>query len=342
MELVTGAAITGWGTALPAAKLDNAELGARLEISEEWIFQRTGIRSRRIASDGETTSSLATNAAAAAIERAGVAAGEIDLVLVATVTPDHQIPASASLVQANLGCSNAGAFDLNAGCAGFLYGLAQAHGAIAGGTARRVLVCGADVLSRVTDYSDPGSSILFGDGAGAVVVEAAEGRGDLGPFLLRSDGSAARLLWIPPGTGTIQMKGREVYRHAVDAMADALREVLHRARIGIADLDLVVVHQANARIIAAVVDRLGIDPDAVALNIESVGNTSSASIPLALSDAVDQGRLYQGARVALAAFGAGFAWGAGLLSWSAIRPKPSAPRRPPALAATAGRPLETL
>lgn len=339
---MSGAAITGWGTALPAATLDNAELAARLDVSEEWIFSRTGIRSRRIASAGETSSSLATTAGAMAIARAGITGGEIDLVIVATVTPDHPIPAIASLVQANLGCSRAGAFDLNAGCAGFLYALAQAQAAIAGGSARRVLVCGADVLSRVTDYSDLGSSILFGDGAGAVVVEATESRADLGPFFLRSDGSASQLLWIPPGTETIQMRGREVYRHAVEGMSDALREVLHRASVGIGDLDLVVVHQANGRIIEAVVDRLGIDPDVVHLNIELVGNTSSASIPLALSDAVEHGKLYPGARVALAAFGAGFAWGAGLMTWGVTRPAEPAARRLPALVGTTGHLLEAV
>lgn len=337
---MSSATITGWGTALPTRTLDNAELAARLEISEEWIFQRTGIRSRRIVSGAETTSTLAAAASSMALARSGIAPDDIDLVIVATATGDHHLPATASLVQAALGCSNAGAFDLNAGCAGFLYALAQGTAMIESGSFRRVVVCGADVLSRMTDYSDPKSCILFGDGAGAVVLERSDKGMGLGPFLLRSDGSAPELLWIPRDEALIRMNGREVFRHAVEAMTSALKEILDQAHLNVSDLDLVIVHQANGRIVEAVADRLGLGHESVVVNIESVGNTSAASIPLALAEAVEQGRLRPGATVALAAFGAGFAWGAGILHWDPVREVPKRLRGLPALVGTAGLLLE--
>jgi len=323
--------ITGWGAALPIGVLDNAELAARLGVTEDWIFSRTGIRSRHIASSTDTTSALASRAGAEAVQRARLSPGDIDLVIVATVTPDLQLPATASLVQATLGCSEAGAFDLNAGCAGFLYGLAQAQGAIASGSARRVLVCGADILSRVTDYSDARSCVLFGDGAGAVVVEASAGPAM--PFVLRSDGSMPELLFIPRDEGVIRMRGREVFRYAVDGMSSALIDALGGARMAAADIDLIVFHQANARIVDAIVARMGLDPDKVMVNIAAVGNTSAASIPLALAEAARQDRLAPGATVAVAAFGAGFAWGAGIVHW--------APREPTA-AAISDQPVEVV
>ena len=331
---MTGAIATGCGAALPAKTLDNAELAARLEVSEEWIFQRTGIRSRRIAGRHDSASSLGTEAARAALVDAGVAADDLDLIIVATMTPDLQIPATASLVQANLGARNAGAFDLNAGCAGFLYGLAQAHAHIAGGSCDRVLVCGADVLSRVTDYSDAGSSILFGDGAGAIVLERTEVTGEPSGFFLRSDGSRPELLEIPRDDGLIRMNGREVYRRAVEEMSSSLTHLLESARLAPDDLDLVVVHQANARIIEAVISRLGLDPSLVVTNIESVGNTSAASIPLALSDAAESHRLRPGSLVGVAAFGAGFAWGAGFVTWGSPSERRARKSRLPALVGT--------
>jgi 3-oxoacyl-[acyl-carrier-protein] synthase-3 len=211
---------------------------------------------------------------------------------------------------------------LNAGCSGFLYGLAQSTALIESGVADRVLLCGSDVLSRVTDYSDPRSCVLFGDGAGAVVVEKTETRG-LGPFILRSDGSRPELLEISPRTGLIQMDGREVYRRAVDGMTHSVRDILREADVALPEVDLVVAHQANARIIGAVADRLGVDEERVALGIAEVGNTSAASIPLTLEQAQNSGRLNDGDTVVLTAFGAGFVWGAGVARWSA--PVHSAP-----------------
>lgn len=337
------AAITGWGSALPIASLDNAELEARFDMSEDWIFQRTGIRSRGVVSEGETTSSLAFDACRAALARAEVAPEDIDLVIVATATPDFQLPATASIVQARLGCSNAGAFDLNAACSGFLFALAQANALVESGTCRRVLVCGAEALSRIVDYSDRGSCILFGDGAGAVVVERTSSGGALGPFVMRSDGSEPELLYVRPEERLIRMDGREVYRRAVEGMTQVLTEVLTRGGVGLDDIDHVVAHQANARIVEAVAARLGLDPAKLVMNIENIGNTSAASIPLALAGAADQGRFASGDTIALAAFGAGFAWGAGLLAWEPARRGLENPRRRlPELVGTMGHLMESL
>lgn len=327
------AAITGWGTALPPARLDNRELATRLNVSEEWIFQRTGIRSRRIV-ETETTTSLAIEASTAAIQKAGISPEAVDLVIVATTTSDYQLPSTAALVQSGLGCTTAGAFDLNAACSGFLYALAQANSAIESGACRRVLVCGADTLSTMTDYTDAHSCVLFGDGAGAVVVEASEEAAGLGPFLLRSDGSEPELLYIRTDERLIRMQGREVYRRAVEAMTTAVTDVAAEAGIAVHDVALVIAHQANARIVEAVAARLGIDEARLVMNIEMIGNTSAASIPIALAEAADQGRMNHGDVVALAAFGAGFAWGAGMVRWhvpASLRP---ARRRLPALVGT--------
>lgn len=336
------AAITGCGAALPIASLHNAELEARFEMSEDWIFQRTGIRSRGVVSDGETTSSLAVDACRAALTRAEVSPEAIDLVIVATATPDYQLPATASIVQARLGCTNAGAFDLNAACSGFLFALAQANALVESGTCRRVLVCGAEALSRIVDYSDARSCVLFGDGAGAAVVERTASGGRLGPFVLRSDGSEPELLYVRPEERLIRMDGREVYRRAVEGMTEVLSEVLTRAGIGLDDVDHVVAHQANARIVEAVAARLGLDHTKLVMNIENVGNTSAASIPLALAGAADQGRFASGDTIALAAFGAGFAWGAGLLTWEPAREVHEPRRRLPELVGTMGHLLESL
>ena len=334
------AAITGWGRALPDVDLGNHELAARFEVSEEWILARTGIRTRRIAADGQTTSSLATEAARIALARAEVPPEDVELVIVATVTPDYQLPATASLVQAALGCVRAGAFDMNAACSGFLYALAQATALTDSGAYEKVVVCGAETLSRITDYSDRSSSILFGDGAGAVVVERVSDRGSLGPFVLRSDGSEPHLLYARPDESLIRMNGKEVYRRAVEGMTTVLAELLSRADLDIDDIDLVVAHQANARIVEAVADRLGLPHIKVAMNIEDVGNTSAASIPLALAAAADEGRLVPGAVVALAAFGAGFSWGAGLLTWGPARTKREPRRHLPELVGTVGQLME--
>lgn len=308
------ASITGWGTALPPRTLTNADLASRVGVDEEWIVERTGIHVRHIA-DGQTTSSLAALAGAEALARAEVDADDVDAVIVATVTPDYRFPAAACLVQSALGANQAAAFDLNAGCAGFLYGLAQATAMIESGAGRRLLVCGADVLSGITDYTDPRSCILFGDGAGAVVVERASEGGGLGPFDLRADGAMPELLYVPNDTGVISMQGREVYRRAVDGMTRSVGTVLDEAGATVGDVDLLVAHQANARILEAVAHRVGLPPERVVMNIARYGNTSAASIPLALAEAIDTGTLQEGNLVVLTAFGAGFAWGAGIVRW---------------------------
>jgi 3-oxoacyl-[acyl-carrier-protein] synthase-3 len=310
------AAITGWGTALPPRTLTNADLASRLGVAEEWIVERTGIHVRHIA-DGQTTSSLAAVAGAEALARADADADadDIDAIIVATVTPDYRFPAAACLVQSALGAGHAAAFDLNAGCAGFLYGLAQATAMIESGAYRRVLVCGADVLSTITDYTDPRSCILFGDGAGAVLVEQVSEGGGLGPFDLRSDGDNPELLWVPNDTAMISMRGREVYRRAVDGMSRSVSTVLDESGATIDDVDLLVAHQANARILDAVAQRVGLPAEKVVMNIARYGNTSAASIPLALAEAIDTGMLREGDLVVLTAFGAGFAWGAGVVRW---------------------------
>jgi 3-oxoacyl-[acyl-carrier-protein] synthase III len=312
-----GAVVKSWGFSLPETQLRNDELAARVGVSEEWIYERTGIRSRRIAGPGETTSSLATLAGRQALERAGVTAEELDLVIVATATADEQLPGAAPLVQSGLGATRAGAFDVGAGCAGFLYALSVASSLVDSGSVRRVLVCGADVLSRVTDYSDARSCVLFGDGAGAALVERTDGPGQVGPFLLHSDGGAIDLLRIDHETGKIKMEGRQVYRRAVQGMTESVRELVAAAGISLDDVRLLVAHQANARILEAVASQLGLDERRVLTNIVRYGNTSAASIPIAIAEATQQNILEEGDIVMLTAFGAGFVWGAGMLRWSA-------------------------
>ncbi|MGH2736478.1 MAG: beta-ketoacyl-ACP synthase III, partial [Actinomycetota bacterium] len=312
---MTGATITGIGVSVPETRLDNSELARRLSVSEEWIFDRTGISSRRIAAENDSTSSLALQAARRALTHAGITASDLDMIVVATVTPDYQFPAVASLVQHELGATRAGAFDLAAGCSGWLYALAQSKALVESGAARKVLVCGADVLSRVTDYSDPRSSILFGDGAGAAIVSAVDGPSDFGPFTLSSDGSEPELLCIPPGTPYISMQGREVYKHAVDAISGAVAEALDLAGVTRDERCVLVAHQANARILSAVARRLQWPEHRAVVNIDHYGNTSSASIPIALEEAMRSGQLEPGDLLVVTAFGAGFAWGAGTVRW---------------------------
>jgi 3-oxoacyl-[acyl-carrier-protein] synthase III len=312
-----GAFVRSWGFSLPETQLQNSELAARVGVSEDWIYERTGIRSRRIAGEGESTASLATEAGLDALGRAGVKPDELDLVIVATATADQQLPGVAPMVQARLGATRAGAFDVGAGCAGFLYALSVATALVDSGAVGRVLVCGADVLSRVTDYSDARSCILFGDGAGAALVETRNGAGQLGPFLLHSDGSATDLLLIDQETHLIRMEGRQVYRRAVQGMTDSVREIVAAAGISLDDVRLLVAHQANARILEAVASQLGLDERRVLTNIVRYGNTSAASIPIAIAEAAQQNVLDDGDIVILTAFGAGFVWGAGMLRWSA-------------------------
>jgi 3-oxoacyl-[acyl-carrier-protein] synthase-3 len=313
---MSGARIAGIGTAVPAGSLSSAELEESLGLEPGWIVARTGIESRRIAAPAETAATLGTAAALNAVGAAGIEPADVDYVVVATSTPDFTLPATASLLQAALGCDG-GAFDLNAGCSGFLVGLAQADALVRSGAARTVLVAGVDLMSRITDYTDPKTGILFGDGAGAAVVSAAPVP-ELGPFVLHSDGSRPELLKVPR-KGTISMSGREVYRRAVDEMSSAVAEAAAAGGTNVEDVDLVVAHQANGRILAAVADRLGVERDRVFSNIARYGNTSAASIPLALEEAAAAGVLDDGDLIVVTAFGAGFVWGAGLARWSAPR-----------------------
>ena len=310
-----GAAITGWGRSLPSSVLTNAQLSARLGVEPEWILDRTGIESRAVATPLETTSSLATSAGREALSRAGADPREVDLILVATVTPDYRMPATASLVQHALGADKAGACDINAACSGFVYALSHAAALVEARTCRRVLVCGAEVLSRITDYTDASSCVLFGDGAGAVVVEWVEGPSRLGPFLLGSDGSDPELLHIDRVSGFVRMNGREVYKRAVSTMRSCVERILEEASLTLDEVDLVVAHQANQRIVAAVEEQLGARPGQMMSNIRMLGNTSAASVPLALAESADAGTITAGDKVVVVAFGAGFTWAAGLVRW---------------------------
>jgi 3-oxoacyl-[acyl-carrier-protein] synthase III len=323
-------AVIGLGMAVPDAVLTNTELESRLDTTDEWIRTRTGIAERRIAAAGEATSTFAAAAGAEAIKDAGLTPDDLDLILVSTCTPDYPVPGCAPLVQSTLGAGRAGAFDLNAGCCGFVYGLSVASGLVDAGTARNVLVCGADTLSRVTNYEDRGTAVLFGDGAGAIVVGTGDvGAKRVGPFVFGCDGSKADWLWIRAGGSarpstdetvrdhlhTIEMHGQDVYKHACDRMTEAAREVLGDRPLD--SVDLVVAHQANARIVRTVAQRLGLRADQVVDNIARYGNNSAASIPIALAESAASGRLADGMSVLVVAFGAGFSWAAGLVEWGA-------------------------
>jgi 3-oxoacyl-[acyl-carrier-protein] synthase-3 len=309
-RLMRGARITGWGTALPSQVVTNADLEARLDTNDAWITERTGIKERRI---GGTTAGLAVEAGRAALERSGVDGAGIDEVLLATTTPDRQMPATASEVQHRLGIQG-GACDINAACSGFVYGLVHAYGLLRLG-ARRVLLIGAETLSRITDQEDRNTAILFADGAGAMVVEADEDTDQMLGWDLGSDGSAQDLLFAEIG-GYMQMEGREVFRRAVRATVDSSLRSLDRAGLAATDVDLVVPHQANMRIIDAACQRLGIPVERTATVLQSTGNTSAASIPLALVDAIDAGRVHDGDVVLLVGFGAGMSWASAVLRWA--------------------------
>lgn len=310
-----GATITGWGTALPDIVVTNADYEARLDTTDAWITERTGIRERR---HGGSTAGLAVEAGRRALDMAGLKGSDIDFVLLATTTPDYQIPSTASQVQEELGIDG-GACDLNAACSGFVYGLAQAHGLIAMGL-NRILLVGAETLARVTDQEDRNTAILFGNGAGAVVIEAVEGPGQLLSFDLGSDGTARELLDAPIG-GFINMVGKEVFRKAVTVMVDSARASLEAAGLSAEDIALVVPHQANIRIIDAACSRLGIPMERVAVVLERTGNTSSASIPLALVDAIEHGRVQRDDHILLVGFGAGMSWASAVLRWTGHLPE---------------------
>ena len=310
--MTRGGRIVGWGTALPPDVLSNADLEARLDTSDDWITERTGIKERRV---GGTTSGLAAEAGRAAIDHAGVDPSSIDLLVLCTTSPDRTMPATASTVQELLGL-DCGAFDLNAACSGFVYGLAAANGFIAMGS-RRVLLVGAETMDRITDPDDRGTAILFGNGAGAVVIDALPD--DAPPQLLGwdtgSDGSTEHILFSEVG-GFMQMDGREVFRRAVRVMVHSANEAMARAGVTAEDITLVVPHQANIRIIDSACDKLGFRRDQAAVVLHSTGNTSAASIPLALADAVDNGRVADGDLVLLIGFGAGMSWASAVLRWS--------------------------
>lgn len=313
--------IRGSGSALPAQCVTNADLAERVETSDDWIVERTGIRQRYIAGAGETTSSLATEAARHALEAAGIDAKTIDLIVLATATPDQTFPATATIVQHNLGCNGGIAFDVAAVCSGFLYAMATADSMLRTGMAKRALVIGAETFSRILDWDDRTTCVLFGDGAGAIVLEAQDVAED-GPGLLatrlHADGAHNELLYVdggPSTTGTVghlRMKGREVFRHAVVNLADVLHETLDLAKVSASDIDWVVPHQANARILDATARKLGLSMDKVVVTVDRHANTSAASVPLAFDTAVRDGRIKAGDLVMFEAMGGGFTWGASL------------------------------
>ena len=303
-----GGVISGWGTAVPDKVITNHELAETMDTSDEWIVARTGIRERRV---GGTTVGLSIESGRAALEMSGLDPSEINAVVLATTPPDRQW-GNAALVQHELGL-RCGAFDINAACSGFVYGLVNAHGLIAMG-ADKVLLIGTDTLSRITDWDDRATAPLFADGSGAVVVEAVPGRGQLLGWDLDADGSLAPLLWADVG-GFIHMEGKEVFRRAVRIMVDSATKSMHHAGVTAEDIALIVPHQANIRIIQAACDRLGIEIERAAVVIDRTGNTSSASIPLALSDALDNGRVSNGDLVLLVGFGGGMTAASAILKW---------------------------
>ena len=320
--MIRRAVLLGTGSALPSRVVSNSELAETVDTSDEWIVERTGIRQRHIAADGETTSTLATDAARKALAKAGVAPEEIGLIILATATPDQTFPASATLVQAALGINDCIAFDVAAVCSGFLYALSVADSMIRGGAADKAIVIGSETFSRILDWDDRGTCVLFGDGAGAVVLgaeESADGRRGILASKLHADGRHNQLLYVdggPSTTGTVgklRMKGQEVFRHAVVNLASVLRETLDAAGLSVEDVDWVVPHQANARILDATARKLRLAPEKVIMTVDRHANTSAASVPLALDVAVSDGRIKPGDLVVLEAMGGGFTWGASVL-----------------------------
>ena len=322
----TRSVVLGCGSYLPARRLSNADLSRMVDTSDEWIVQRTGIRDRHIAADGELTSDLGLAAARAALADAQVDAQSIDLIVLATSTPDNTFPATAVSIQAGLGITQGAAFDLQAVCSGFVYGLATADGLLRTGMHKRALVIGAETFSRILDWNDRGTCVLFGDGAGAVVMEAQQQAGtreDRGVLTshLRSDGRHKTKLYVDGGpsstqtVGHLRMEGKDVFRFAVGAITDVIKDVFHDTGYTADDLDWFVPHQANKRIIDGSAHKLGIAPEKVVTTVDRHGNTSAASIPLALDVAVKDGRIKRGDLVLLEAMGGGFTWGASLVRW---------------------------
>ena len=305
-----GGVITGWGTALPEKVLTNDDLSKMMDTSDEWIRERTGIHQRHV---GVTTASLSVESGKRAIEMAGIDPLSIDALVLSTTTPDRAVPATSARVQHELGLS-CGAFDINAACSGFVYGLATAHGLIAMG-ANKVLLIGTDTLSRITDWTDRNTAILFADGSGAAVIEAVEGQGEMLAWDIAADGSLEPLLYAEIG-GFLHMDGKEVFRRAVRIMVDSAQKSLNNAGLNIEDIALIVPHQANTRIIKAACERLGAPLEKTAIVLHRTGNTSSASIPLAVFDAVDAGRLQRGDLVMMVGFGAGMTAASSIIRWN--------------------------
>ncbi len=333
------AEIVGWGYSVPARVLTNDDLARTVDTSDAWIRERTGIARRHVVSDGESTASLAIRASRAALQVADVNPQSIDLIIVGTSTPDHRMPATACQVQDALGATHAGAFDVNAACSGFVYGLTLGHQAIASGDHALVLVVGADALSTCVDWADRGTCILFGDGAGAVLLRAADDDAGVQATLLRSDGSGKELLYIPAGGSAVpishaaldqrlnylRMDGRQVYRFATHTMAEAIEQVAEKAGWSVDEIDCIIPHQANIRIINAAAKRLKLPLDRFVVNLHEYGNTSAASVPIALCDAIASDTLKPGSRVVLVGFGAGLTWAAAAVRWRVAAPEAPAP-----------------
>ena len=324
--MVPRAVVAGCGSYLPARIVTNAELSETLDTSDAWIVERTGIKQRHIAAEGELTSHLAARAAAAALKDAGLSAAEVDLIIVATSTPDETFPATATRVQEALGITTGAAFDVQAVCTGFVYALAIANSMICQGAARTVLVIGAETFSRILDWTDRSTCVLFGDGAGALVLKRGEGAGnakDRGILSahLHSDGREHDLLYVdggPSSTGTaghLRMQGQEIFRHAVVKLADVVHEALAANNVAISDVDWLVPHQANRRIMTGTARKLGLGEERIIITIDRHANTSAASIPLALTEAKKDGRIKQGNLLLLEAIGGGLTWGSCLLRW---------------------------
>lgn len=333
--------ITGWGMAVPEKIMTNDDLAQVVDTSDEWIVSRTGIHQRHVATENQSTATLATDAAIKAIQMANITPQDVDLIIVSTSSPEHIFPATACLVQDNIGASKAGAFDLSAACSGFIYALNMASQAIQTGSIGCALVIGSETLSRLVNWQDRNTCILFGDGAGAFILQSSEEPGGVLSAVMRSDGSGRDSLSLPAGgslipttTDTvamglhfIQMNGREVFRFATRVMAQATQEAVELARLKMDDIALIVPHQANLRIIEAAARSLEVPMQRVMVNVDRYGNTSTASIPIAAVEAANSGRLKQGDHVVFVGFGAGLTWGAAVVRWGA--PLPTKRRLPP-------------
>jgi len=324
-------AIAGTGAYAPERLLTNRDLEAMVQTSDEWIVARTGMKERRVAAAGEATSDLASAAAMRALEDAGMVPADVEMIVVATITPDYPFPNTACLVQDKIGASKAFCMGLEAACSGFLYAMETARLYVASGAVDNALAIGAETMSSILDWTDRSTCVLFGDGAGAAVLRpSTDGRGGLLSTVMGSDGSLVDLLYMPAGGSrkpataetvaarehSLRMRGREVFKHAVVHMVKAARAALHRANLKVSDIDWVIPHQANTRIIDAIGNRLGIPDEKLIVNVDRYGNTSGASIGLALDEAVRDGRIRPGHRVLMAAFGAGFTWGATVMEWT--------------------------